>query len=78
MAMSKHEQILHAFTYHAPLPESVPKFEKLRERGRDLASLVAALVPDGREQSVALTKIEEAIFWANAGIARNQKPTGGS
>jgi len=27
-------------------------------------------VPDGRERSVAMTKLEEVMFWANAGIAR--------
>lgn len=27
--------------------------------------------PDSRERSLALTKIEEAVMWANAAIARN-------
>ena len=28
--------------------------------------------PDSRELSVALTKLEEAVMWANAAIARNE------
>ena len=33
--------------------------------------LIAELTPPSREQSVALTKLDEVTFWANAGIARN-------
>lgn len=28
------------------------------------------MVPEGRELSLALTKLEEAMMWANEGIAR--------
>ena len=29
-------------------------------------------VPQGRERALALTKLEETIMWANAGIARSE------
>jgi hypothetical protein len=29
--------------------------------------------PEGRELSLALSNLEEVMFWANAAIARNQK-----
>ena len=35
------------------------------------SDLVDNLVPKSREASLAQTKIEEAVMWANAGIARN-------
>jgi hypothetical protein len=31
------------------------------------------LCPGSRELSLAITKLEEAVFWANAAIARNEK-----
>ncbi len=50
----------------------------LHERVRKLLEgtaleLATTIVPTGRELSVALIKLEEAMFWANAGIARAQR-----
>ena len=58
------------FTYHAPKPGQPEKYEKVRAKARELAELVTELTPVTREQSLAITKIEEAVFWANASIAR--------
>lgn len=60
------------FTYHSPKDNQPEKYQHLRQAGKDVAYLIKGLVPDSREQSLALTKLEEAIFWANAGIARNE------
>ena len=43
----------------------------LRAEGKMLAEKINNCMQDGREKSLAITKLEEAIFWANAGIARN-------
>lgn len=52
------------------------QFAQMR-RVRDAVGIAAAVVdqncPDGREKSLAWTKFEEAMFWANAGIARDGK-----
>jgi len=58
------------FTYHAPKAGQSEKYEKLRAKGKELAELIVELSPQTREQSLALTKVEEAIFWVNAAIAR--------
>lgn len=44
----------------------------IREACRTLAHTVNDSIPDGREKSTAITKIEEAMFWANAGLARDK------
>lgn len=62
----------HRFDYHRPKDqETISAHEQIRESCRLLAFQLKALVPEGREQSIAITKIEEAMMWANAGIARN-------
>jgi len=65
-------QIAKCFCYHPPVGNQVERYGQLRDAGRDLAMLIATLTPDSREQSLALTKLEEAIFYANASIARNE------
>ena len=61
------------FTHHAPNAERIRNHEGIREGALLFAKLVLACVPAGREQALALTKLEEAMFWANAGIARAPK-----
>lgn len=58
------------FTYHKPPTEVAQNFVTLREKAKELAHLFDQLVPAGREQSTALTRLEEAVMHANAGIAR--------
>lgn len=60
------------FTYHAPTEEKAKLYPKIRAKARELALLIKNTVPKSREQSLAYTKLEECVMWANAGIARNQ------
>lgn len=60
------------FTYHPPQPGQGERYAALRQCGLDLALDICRVCPDSRERSLALTKLEEAIFWANAAIARNE------
>jgi len=59
------------FTYHAPKEGQPQIYSDLRAKGKELALMINQFVPVSREQSLAVTKLEECIFWANAGIARN-------
>lgn len=60
------------FTYHSPKPGQNERYVNLRAQARQLAIQICYCVPKSRERSLAITKLEEAIFWANAGIARNE------
>lgn len=44
--------------------------QKVRDVLRQAEIDVCELMLDGREKSLVKTKLEEAMFWANAGIAR--------
>lgn len=59
------------FAYHKPTGGKTEYHESVRHHCELLANIIDELVPDGREKSTAITKLEEAMFWANAGIARN-------
>ena len=58
------------FNHHPPRPEQIPKYTELRRTARDFAFLIEASCPDCRERSLAITKLEEALMWANAAVAR--------
>ena len=72
--MNKHEDVKHRFTYHAPFGEQPQKYSTIRANGLAFAEGLVAMCPESRELSLAITKLEECIFWANAAIARNEKP----
>lgn len=60
------------FTYHPPKNDQPFRYGALRGEGKALAEQILDKCPDSREREMALTKVEEAIFWANAAIARNE------
>lgn len=63
-------QIENNFTYHAPGKDDWLVYEQLRDKAKELAYLIKDLTPDSREQSLALTNLEQAVMWANAAVAR--------
>ena len=60
------------FIYHAPNDEKAKKHQRLRAECGNLATIIRDLTPECREQSLAITAIEEAMMWANAAIARRK------
>lgn len=68
----KQQYLESAFVYHRPNDGQTAKYEMLRTGFRDLALRIMSLVPDSDEQKQSLHRLEEAMMWANAGIARNE------
>lgn len=58
------------FTFVAPVPEQEENAITVREAAKKMALLMARVCPDSREFRTALDKLEEVVFWANAGIIR--------
>lgn len=57
------------FTYHPPQPGQPERYTLIREEAHELAREICLCCPDGRERSLALTALQEAVMWANAAIA---------
>jgi len=66
------ERLERYFTYHAPQGNQAERYTTLRSEALSLAKTIVGLTPESREQSLAITHLEQAIFWANAAIARNE------
>lgn len=64
-------QIENNFTYHAPKAGQPERYTLIRDTAKQLALLLGEQCPSSRELSLALTKLEESVMWANAAIARN-------
>ncbi|MCF8034690.1 MAG: hypothetical protein K9K66_04335 [Desulfarculaceae bacterium] len=60
------------FTYHPPKDGQPAKYEEIREEAKALARTIDSLCPESREKSLAMTKLDEFVMWANASIARRE------
>lgn len=66
-------ELANRFKYHPPqTDQKVMAHEGVRAHCAQLAGFMDSTLPEGREKAVVMTKIEEAMFWANAAIARNE------
>lgn len=60
------------FTYHSPKEDQPERYSLLRNVAKSLAQDIVESTPPSREQALALTHLEESIFYANVAIARNE------
>lgn len=65
------EDLRERFFYHPPSEKGAEAHGMLSEFFLDVAQQVNDLCPEGRDKSLAFTKLEEAKMHASAAIARN-------
>jgi hypothetical protein len=64
-------EITNRFTYHAPNYEQIKIHNTIRNMAYNFASYLNGITPDSPEKDMAINKLDEAVMWANAAVARN-------
>lgn len=68
----RNKEIESRFTHHKPKEDQPERYDRIRYKAKMLAAYINEYCPESREKSLAITKLEEAVMWANASIARNE------
>jgi hypothetical protein len=63
-------ELEHRFKFHPATAVTGPLHANVRNTLLDVAAVLSDTIPPGREQALFVTKLEEAMMWANAAIAR--------
>jgi hypothetical protein len=58
------------FATHEVAPDAAEAMANLRADCARLAKRIVSFTPAGREQALALTNLEQTMFWTSAAIAR--------
>jgi hypothetical protein len=66
-----HGDLINRFSYHKPSDEKAVTHADIRGKALDFALWLDTVLPDGRDKSCAITKLEEVMYWANASVARS-------
>lgn len=61
------------FSQHTPSEAKIMAHKNVRSQCLRLARSLNG-IPEGREKSLAMTNLEQTMFWANAAIARDDSP----
>jgi hypothetical protein len=67
------EDLEDRFRAHPATEHTAPKYQDIRDRCLELAHHIVRATPESRELSLALTNLEQVMFWTNAGIARHPR-----
>ena len=67
------KELENRFTYHKPIPKlnQEKRYEEIRATALSFAGYLLSVTPESREQSLAITRLEEVVSWSNAAIARH-------
>jgi len=64
------ENLNNRFKFHSVEKTEEEKMNNIRDLVLSVAENIDKLCPDGREKSLAITNLEQVMFWANASISR--------
>lgn len=70
------QDISNRFAFHAAPADSKRLMHATREACGNAAHAINELCPDGREKALAITALEQAMFWSSAALARPAVPAG--
>ena len=57
------------FTFHPVQPGQAERYEAIRAKAKEMATLIAELSPASAEQTLSFRHLQEAVMFANASIA---------
>jgi len=60
------------FSQHPVVKKQADAMAVIRQVAFELAVHINNAAPDGDEKEQAIRRLQEAVFWANAGIARGK------
>lgn len=60
------------YASHTPKSDQPERYASLCDTAHQFARYICMATPPGRDQRLALTHLENAVFYANAAIARNE------
>lgn len=64
------EEIKDRMSYHPATPSAAVAYDRLRQAAITFALSAVSMTPAGREQSLMVTHIEDALMWGSKAIAR--------
>lgn len=74
---SLHDRVTNDFGYHKATPQTGPMHDQARRIFADVAHWAIDAIPEGRDQSLCITALEDALMRANKAIATTLSPLEG-
>lgn len=65
-------EIENTFSYHAPKGDQTDRYQKIRDKAKELAHVILECTPSCADQTAAIRKLRESVMTANAAIAINE------
>lgn len=66
------EHIDSLFSYHPPKDDQIERYNLIREKARELATVINENTPSSGEQTLAIRYLHLSVMEANAAIAVNE------